>query len=53
MIRKQDRLGQMLLRMIGEAERLGIGRYRLERGDLEVGEVSEPLIKGIYLITLI
>ncbi len=52
LIRGQDRLGQVLLRMIGKPDRLGIGRRRLERGFLEVGEVSEPLIKLIFLIAL-
>ncbi len=38
--------------MIGKPDRLGIGRRRLERGDLGVGEGSEPLIMITYLITL-
>ncbi len=41
------------LQMIREQDRLGRGRHRLELEFLEVGEVSEPLIKRIYLITLI
>jgi hypothetical protein len=38
--------------MIGKPDRLGIWRYWLERGFLGAREVSEPLIKMIYLITL-
>jgi hypothetical protein len=52
LIREPDWLGQVLLQMIGKAESMEIGRLRLERGFLGMGEVSEPLIKLIYLITL-
>jgi hypothetical protein len=44
---------RVLLQMIGKPDRLGPGRHRLERVFLGLGEVSEPLIKLIYLIAQI
>ncbi len=43
---------KVLLQMIRKPERLGIWCHRMERGDLGVGEVSEPLIKVNFMIAL-
>ena len=52
LIRELDQLERDSLQMIEKPDQLGIWRPRLERGDLGVGEVSEVMIKGIYLIVV-